>query len=71
MKFVYANYTFKKDTKLLCKIAFSLNIMLSITVTVLLIRAIGSHLIDREIVMLIFLTPFLINVKQLNIMRKQ
>lgn len=62
---------FKKDTKLLCKIAFSLNIMLSITVTVLLIRAIGSHLIDREIVMLIFLTPFLINVKQLNIMRKQ
>lgn len=62
---------YKNDTKFLCKIALALNVILSITLIALLIRAIGNHSIDKIIVMLVFLTPFLINVKQLNTLRKQ
>ena len=61
---------YKNDTNLLCKIAFSFNIILSITLLALLIRAIGNHSLDTIIIMFVFLTPLLINLKQLNKLRK-
>ena len=62
---------YKNDTKLVCKLALALNIILSITLIALLIRAFGNYSNDKIIVMFVFATPFLINVKQLNTIRKQ
>ena len=61
---------YKNDTNLLCRIAFALNVILSITILVLLIRAIANNSLDKMIVVLLFLTPFIINSIQLNKMRK-
>ncbi len=61
---------YKNDTKLLFKLTFILNIVVSVTVILFLIKAFKHQSIDMIIFMLAWLVPFLINVTQLNKIRK-
>ena len=56
---------YKNDSNLLSNLALALNILLSLTLMGLLIRAIRNHSIETMIGMFLFLMPFLFNVKQL------
>ena len=61
---------YKNDKKLLLKLAFALNILISIMLWLFLLRAIQQRSLDGIIIMLVFSAPFLINVAQLNKIRK-
>jgi hypothetical protein len=61
---------YKNDKKLLCKIAFALNIVISIMLWLFLLKAIQHRSLDGVIIMLAFSAPFLVNVIQLNKIRK-
>lgn len=61
---------YKNDKKLLCKMTFALNIVISIMLWLFLLKAMQHRSLDGIIIMLAFSAPFLINVIQLNKIRK-
>lgn len=61
---------YKNNTKLLFRMTFVLNIIVSIAIGLFLIKAFKHQSIDMIIFMLVWIVPFLINVIQLNKVRK-
>lgn len=57
---------YKNNSKLLYKTSFILNIIISIILFLLIIKALTNHRNINAIVTFVFLTPFLINLCQIN-----